>query len=343
MKSKDTQSRKYQVTINNPEKKGLSHAEIRKRLLSLSAVNYFCMSDEIGEKEKTYHTHVFVVFQNPKLFSTIRRKFPDAHIENAHGTCVQNRDYVFKTGKWKETEKGTTSVLGTQEEWGEVPDERQCPKPELKILQELILEGYSNAEIIRNYPEYMFDISHIDRCRLELKQEQYQNDWREVEVTYISGKTATGKTRSVMEKYGYANVFRVTDYKHPFDTYKGEEVILFEEFSSSITIQDMLNYTDGYPLKLPARYTDKVACFTRVYIISNIPLENQYLSIQAEAREVWEAFLRRINKVIIFTAPGKCQEYETEAYINRFRPVSNDTDIPFLKNGSKRKKRGTIA
>ena len=85
-----------------------------------------------------------------------------------------------------------------------------------------------------------------------------------------------------MEKYGYENVFRVTDYHHPFDTYEGQDVIVFEEFNSSITIQDMLNYLDGYPVKLPARYTDKVASFTKVYITSNLQLTMQYPNVQEE-------------------------------------------------------------
>ena len=34
----------------------------------------------------------------------------------------------------------------------------------------------------------------------------------------------------------------------------------------------MLNYLDIYPLYLPARYTDRVACYHHVYITSNAPL-----------------------------------------------------------------------
>ena len=76
-----------------------------------------------------------------------------------------------------------------------------------------------------------------------------------------------------MDKHGYKNVFRVTNYAHPFDGYRGERVLLFDEFRSSLPLADMLKYLDGYPLMLPCRYADKVACFTEVYIISNIPLE----------------------------------------------------------------------
>ena len=47
---------------------------------------------------------------------------------------------------------------------------------------------------------------------------------------------------------------------------------------------------------LPCRYEDKVACFTEVYIISNIPLEQQYPNVQVEEPESYAAFLRRINE-----------------------------------------------
>lgn len=317
--SKNTQSRKYQITINNPQEKGLSHEIIEKKLQEFKALRYYCLSDEVGNESHTYHTHIFVSFNNPKLFSTIKNKFPEAHIESALGTHSQNRDYVFKSGKYKNTEKAETSIPGTQKEWGELPEERQCPSPELAILYELIKQGKSNFEIIDEYPEYMLDISHIDRCRLILRQEQYKNVWRDLSTTYIYGTTGAGKSRYVMDKYGYENVFRVTDYLHPFDTYQGEDILVLEEFNSSfIKIQDALNYLDGYPLKLPCRYSDKIACYTKVYIISNISLEKQYPNIKEENRSTWNAFIRRINKVIWYPSENNPIIYNsTEEYFHR--------------------------
>lgn len=101
-----------------------------------------------------------------------------------------------------------------------------------------------------------------------------------------------------MEKYGYENVYRVTNYKHPFDQYKGEDVILFDEFRSSLPLADMLKYLDGYPVTLPCRFTDSYACFTKVYFTTNIPLDKQYINIQRDEIESYKAFLRRIHKVI---------------------------------------------
>lgn len=98
--------------------------------------------------------------------------------------------------------------------------------------------------------------------------------------------------------YGYSNVFRVTNYTNPFDSYKGQDIIIFEEFRSSLQITDMLNYLDGYPVLLKSRYNDKQACYTKVYLITNIPLEQQYPQIQLDSPKTWNAFRRRIHGVV---------------------------------------------
>ena len=70
----------------------------------------------------------------------------------------------------------------------------------------------------------------------------------------------------------------------------------------------MLNYLDVYPLMLPARYSDRVACYTTVYITSNIPLEEQYQEIQRRKPETWRAFVRRIHVVREYLRDGTIQE-----------------------------------
>ena len=64
------------------------------------------------------------------------------------------------------------------------------------------------------------------------------------------------------------------------------------------------NYLDVYPLMLPARYTDKVACYTKVIITSNLPLNKQYVNEQIEKQKTYNAFLRRINYVIEYDKKG---------------------------------------
>lgn len=68
-------------------------------------------------------------------------------------------------------------------------------------------------EIVSQNQDYLLILDKIDRARTTILTEKYKETVRlDLEVVYISGATGTGKTRGVLEKHGYSNVFRVTDY-----------------------------------------------------------------------------------------------------------------------------------
>lgn len=299
----DSQSRKWLITINNPIEKGFSHEEIESTLSKMKTVVYWCLSDETGA-EGTFHTHIFLYSSSGLRFSTLKKKFDGGHFDMAKGTCAQNRDYVFKEGKWKDTEKGTTNHTDSHMEYGELPVERQGKRNDLDDLYDMIQSGMTNFQIIQDNPSYMMHLDKIEKVRQTIRDEAFKNKWRDLEVTYIYGETGAGKTRGIMDKYGYENVYRVTDYAHPFDSYKGQDVVMFEEFRSSLRIGDMLKYLDGYPVELPCRYLNRVACFTKAFIVSNIDLRDQYYDIKRDERETWNAFIRRIHTVKYYV--GSC-------------------------------------
>lgn len=326
----DKQSRKWQLTINNPVEKELNHDSIKQILAQIKPVCYYCMSDEVGT---AHHTHIYIYCNSPVRFSTLKKKFPSAHIELARGTSEQNRDYVFKEGKWLNNKKRETNILDTHEEWGEMPIERQGARNDLADLYDLIKHGATDFEILDENPEFFNQIDRMEKVRQTIYQDYYKNQFRKLEVTYIWGDTGAGKTRSVMEQYGYANVYRITNYSHPFDLYKRQDVIIFEEFRSSLPLADMLNYLDGYPLSLPCRYSDRVACYTKVFIISNIDLRWQYDTLQRQEKESWQAFLRRIHYVKVFHNK-KENLYTLKEYMERFTPIPPDENNPFSKDDS---------
>ncbi len=321
---KDRQSRKYNITLNNPLEMipSMTHEQIKQEIGKLGSVLYWCMADEIGLEEQTPHTHIYLYSASPIRFSTIKNRFPQGHIESAYGTSEENRAYIQKSGKWEKTDKTETSIQGSFQEFGQIPsNEKMNAKGELQFIYDMIESEYTTAEILRTFPQAIRYLEKIDRTRQILIEDEYKNMWREMSIFYIFGKTETGKTRSVMEKYGYGNVFRVTDYTHPFDNYKNQKVVIFEEFRSSLRIQDMLNYLDGYPCELVARYNNKIACYMKVYIISNIPLEQQYTNIQTESPSTWLAFLRRIHKVIWYQDVKNIITYDS---VNEYMERDND-------------------
>ena len=289
-------SHKFTLTINNPQTHGFDHARIRSILSDFPGVEYWCMCDETGE-QGTYHTHLYMAFRNSVMFDTVRSKFYGAHIEHAKGKHRENRDYIRKEGKWLDDAKHETNHPETFEEWGELPPDKSRSESQAEQIMQMVMEGKTNAQILREMPTAYSKINYIEQARQTLLQEQHENEWRNLSVTYIWGETGAGKTRSIMELYGYANVYRVMDYAHPFDSYKGQDVILFDEFRSQLPLSAMLGYLDGYPVELPCRYANKQARFTKVFLVSNIPLEQQYPSVQIEKPGDWAAFRRRIQVV----------------------------------------------
>jgi len=305
--TRDLKTRKWLITINNPQDKGFTHEYLREILGSFKSLEYWCMADEIGECE-TYHTHIYVAFSSAVRFSSMQRKFPKVHLDPCNGTSQQNRDYIFKEGKWEKDKKKETHLSDTREEYGQMPVERQGARNDLADLYDMIKDDMTDYEILEASPQYIFNIDKIERARQVVREKKFRSEFRDIKVTYIYGATKTGKTRSIMEGYGYENVHRITDYRNPWDSYRGQDVILMEEFRSGMKIGELLTYMDGYPVELPARYSNKVACFTKIYIVSNIELQHQYKNIQADEKETWLAFLRRIHLIKEYKQDGKITE-----------------------------------
>ena len=329
-KYNNRRSRKYKLTFNNPAKhKNCSHKAIKETLTKWDSLIYWCMCDEVA---KTPHTHLYIQLKNPIYFSSVKKAFPTAHIEEAKGTAEENKAYIRKEGKWKDSEKETTNLIDTFEEYGTIPQTGQGRRSDLSNLYQMIKYGYTNIEILEANPDNILNLQHIDKARLEILSDRYKSERRlNLLVTYVQGKTGYGKSRDILDAHGDINVYRTTDYKHPFDTYSGEDVLVFEEFRSDLRIGDMLNYLDIYPLQLPARYNNRQACYNFVYIVSNWKLEDQYHNVRIEQKETYLAFLRRIKRVRVYTAPGEYQEHNTRDYLNGFHPVP-DSENPFPEN-----------
>lgn len=321
---KDLQSRKWMITINNPLKWGFTHEKIREELNAIKNVDYWALCDEVGLKEHTPHTHIIFYRKGAIRWSTLNKHFPCGKSETLRGTLNQARDYIRKEGKFKGSSKEETNLKDTFEESGFCPIESQGSRNDLNALYDLIKDGKTDYEILEENPFYMDRLDKISRCREIIRYEQFKNCTRDVHVEYWYGTAGTGKTSGVFALHNnFSDVYRVLDWRNPWDGYKGQDIVLFDEFRSSLyEINEMLVWLDRYPLELRCRYANKQACFTKVYICSNLSLESQYMELQRFEKSTWEAFLRRINVVKYFDDKG-VHEYPTvDSYINRFKNSS---------------------
>lgn len=179
---KKPSSRKYQLTINNPVNLGFTHDTLKNILNSHSGIIYWCICDEIGT-EGTQHTHVYAVFSNPVMFSTLQKEFYGAHIEPANGSNQQNRDYIRKEGKWLDDEKRGTNQIDTFEESGELPPDKDTSIKETAAILDMVRNGASDYDILGTFPNAMNKLDKVERARQTIMAERFKDEFRELKVT----------------------------------------------------------------------------------------------------------------------------------------------------------------
>lgn len=243
------------------------------------------VSLETGDKTEKKHLQIYVEYTNGKTMSATKKTFGGkSHLENRRGT-------MFEAYTYCELEVAPFYTKG------EPPMEDDVI---LSIWDKIALDienGMGEFELAHKYPSSYARYSTGIMRLIALRDKRLLNDWRDVKVTYCWGSTGTGKTKHVMDMFEEKwRVHRVTNYKNPFDGYEGQDIILFEEFRSSLPVEQMLIFLDGYYPLLPCRYADKVGKYTQVFFATNIPFEEQYRSIQENHPETYSAFVRRFDE-----------------------------------------------
>lgn len=101
----NTRSRAYCFTVNNWDDDDCAEC-----ILLADEARYLIVGFEEGEEKNTPHLQCYVYFENARLFSSMKKKFPTAHFEQARGTPIENKQYCSKEGDF--IEFGDLPVLG---------------------------------------------------------------------------------------------------------------------------------------------------------------------------------------------------------------------------------------
>lgn len=283
-------SRIWVFTVWNP-----TEDDMERLRASSAPLNGVVGLESPQEGDDRTHLQGYARFKAAKTGSAMKKWLGrnDAHLELPISADWNNHEYCTKEG----------SIIV---QWGETPQ-----KPEAKqthqdwaFALDQLERGKGVLSVVDEKPHMMRYISALRQLESE-KEVKMQEAWRDIHTSYIWGAAGVGKSRAIMEKHGHENVYRVTDKKNPWDGYRGEEVVVFEEYRSNFGVENMLNWLDGYPIMLPCRYANRPAKFTRVYLVTNIPLWEQFEGVQMNHKETWGAFLRRIDDLILGCANSK--------------------------------------
>lgn len=284
IKYEDYKTHEYKV-IERPFFKNSD--SIRSYINGFSTFKYSCFQIERGGNCETTHIQGFITFKTPMTWSTFKNNFPCSHFNKCISNNKNCRDYCSKA---------ETRVDGPFED-GEFTD--QGSRTDIKEFLDMVKVGVDDDELQRLFPSlYLREFNKLEKIRNKSIFKEFKTKYRKVEVIYLYGPPRTGKTSYVESQHGYGNFYTVSSYdRGPFDNYNGEKIIVFDEYESQIKISQMNMLIDGHPVQLPCRFENKWACYDKIYIISNSPLDEQYSSdfIKPVQRE---AFKSRITKVI---------------------------------------------
>ncbi|WEV67265.1 hypothetical protein OZX72_08525 [Bifidobacterium sp. ESL0769] len=293
------------ISVNDPNRPGVTRSsdDVEAVMKSLNAVAYV-FQEEKGKQstesnEDGYlHYQCFVQLRSPARFTTLKRRFadaemPDVHLERREGTVQGCIDYCSKSD---------THVAGPWSHGTFRKGPGRGKRTDLVRLRDEVMEGNSVDDILLadDGAKAARYLNYLDRLTQARRNKEYGHINRSVFVGYLYGDAGVGKTSSIFRRYGPENVYRIAEYsRSPFDGYDGQFVLLMDEFDSVVAerlvpFELMLNLLDVFPMTLPARYHNKVAAYTTVWIVSNLPIEQQYVGIRGEQRR---ALMRRIDVV----------------------------------------------
>ncbi len=258
-------------------------------------IRYVCFQYEKGEEGENLHLQGFMTYHRAMDFNVVRKIFSGIHLDPCYGTNTEARAYCTK----EKTRQAEYPFF----EHGDFAEERQRVDT-AQFAHDVMDLTIPVTELFIKYPALtLHGLPKIKALRQEKLEEHFGNITRDVHVTYIYGKTRAGKSTYPKRVLGYAprEIAKVGKYNSTgqFDQYNMQDIIVFDEFKGQIPLTEMNDYLEGEPLNLSARNTNRVACYTKAFVISNYPLDYQYQKARAEGDEPsYEGFCERIREII---------------------------------------------
>lgn len=241
-------------------------------------IRYVIHGEEVCPTTGKIHWQSYVELFKPQRMTGIKKIFSDTsiHCETRKGTRDQARDYCKKDGKWIEYGKW---IKG------------QGHRTDLESIVQELKEGKKLSELMLDQPAIYCQYRNGLKDIASVVTKKNTKVFRKLEVVLLTGPTGCGKTRLAMEEAEY----RIQGTQLAWwQDYEGEKIICIDEYSNDVKITEMLNLLDGYQLRLNVKGTHTYANWNKVYITTNLRVDEIHNNASDAHRE---ALFRRITKI----------------------------------------------
>lgn len=288
-------ARNWLLTLNNPE--GDINVELELLFNSgIGLIDYATWQLEIGE-EGTEHYQFFVVFKKQTYFSSVKKLFPDAHMEVAYDPCAA-RVYC---------QKEDSRIEGPFELGVFVPP---VDKNNVWVsIRDKLKEGATIKELLETHPAQVFvyyrGIENVSRILAKPR------DFAP-EVICILGPPGIGKSKYALDNYPNAY------WKQPnsiwWDGFDGKQDIILDDFYGWLSYAELLRLCDRYPLLTQTKGGNINCASKNIVITSNKFVMDWYHKLFELNTATPDAFKRRLTKLFLWNSSSASFDiYENEA------------------------------
>ncbi|WP_409483902.1 hypothetical protein [Arsenicicoccus dermatophilus] len=274
-------SRSWILTLKAED---FSREEVEEKLSAYTYVGQL----EKGNTTNYLHWQIYIEHSAPIRFSTLKKKFPSGHFETRKGTRQEAYDYCTKS----DTFQGVSISNGTIDV--EVGEENSQVTEGERLRALMLEEGLTLHELILTEPRIGPHLKFLTQLEQHIGEEKFGQSLRDVSVTWLFGDAGVGKSSSIYAEHGFKDVYSVSTYSNPWDSYRWQSILLLDEFVGQFDVPFTLKLWDRYPLLLPARYADKWAAYGQVIVVSNSSFHDIYGHLEKDDPARWRALCRRI-------------------------------------------------
>ena len=305
-------SRNWLLTINAHETVVLptiSMDQVSDSITELDPAADYVFQLERGGKTDYLHYQVAVLCSRdvkPRRQDVLRRfkthGIMDAHCEAAiktgidiAGYCSKSRTRMGET-QWSSDEFKTQMMSQFHRGKGA---SKQGQRDDIQAIKDEIDNGSTPDDLMLDDSFSVLMTGQVasfaDRYYALKQTQRWSCENRTVQVHYIYGRTGSSKTRYVYDQFGFGKVYRARmGTRDPFNNYRYQPVLVLDEFRSSVSFGELLEMLDRYPFEIDCRYHNRWAAWTDVYMLTTLPLSQQYPNVELSERK---QLYRRISDV----------------------------------------------
>jgi hypothetical protein len=267
----------------------------------LDKEKYGILTIHVGGEEETkdgrLHHHAYIRSKKPlslKAWKTFVGQ-EHCHIESVRGPVSKYIEYCDKP----RTKTGSAIPFA---KWGDPPT--QGKRSDILALRTHYREGGDLKAAVEDDDLCAVALRHPHAC--EKLRRIYQPVRTSMTELYIYwGPTGTGKSH-----LAYEDGLAIGEVYHKptgpwWDGYRGQPVVIFDDFRGECSLAEMLRLCDKYPHQVPVKGGFEQFTSTRIYLTSNLSPDEFWNAEQKGYDPSYAALRRRITNCTHFTEPFK--------------------------------------